>query len=97
MDFSQNGHCDMGGGTLFDAFKHVQSLRWHFIKGGHLLVISRLICGYSLDFWTKMKNKTISQCQIEMGFFDTEKLGVLGSNPQKVTFFLFLIIFYIEN
>ena len=30
---------------------------WPFF--GHLLVISRVIYGYSLDFWTKMKNKTI--------------------------------------
>ena len=28
-------------------------------KGGHLLVVSRLICEYSLDFWTKIKSKTI--------------------------------------
>merc|ERR1712020_703401 len=33
--------------------------QYEFTKGGHLLVASRLICGYSLDFWTKMKNKTI--------------------------------------
>ena len=30
---------------------------WPFF--GHLLVISRVIYEYSLDFWTKMKNKTI--------------------------------------